>query len=157
MVLIAWKNNRNDPSGDLTQPLLCLIFHAWADSYFLTFVFGVKGALMRPRTQYQRLLTHSQPQEISYSFSFCHLGVPHNRVILCCHMLQLHKTNNLFTGYKDHKETRECERCKSSFVHDQHKWGDRPSLETPLFEVPPGQVVLHRERGFCELWECSRM
>lgn len=104
-----------------------------------------------------RLLTHSQPQEISYSFSFCHLGVPHNRVILCCHMLQLHKTNNLFTGYKDHKETRECERCKSSFVHDQHKWGDRPSLETPLFEVPPGQVVLHRERGFCELWGCSRM
>lgn len=102
---------------------------------------------MRPRTQYQGVLTHSQQEEISYSFSFCHLGVPHNWVILCCHMLQLHKTNNLFTRCKDHKETRECELSKSSFVHDQHKWGDRPSLGTPLLEVPAGLTHLSARTG----------
>lgn len=112
-----------------------------------TLVFGVKCTHMRPRTRYQRVLTHSQQQEISYSFSFCHLGVPHNRVILCCHMLQLHKTNNLFTSCKDHKETRAHEQCKSSFVHDQHKWEDRPALETPLFEVPTGLTHLSARTG----------
>jgi len=78
-------------------------------------------------------------------------------------MLQLHKTNNLFTSYKDHKEARACKQCNISFMYNQWKWGNRPSLETPLFKVPAGLAQLSARTGnvtagkedFCELWKCS--
>lgn len=105
-----------------------------------------------------------EDQQISYSFSLCHLGVPDNRVILCCHMLQLHKTNNLCTNYKDHKEAGEHKNCNISFTCNQHKGGNRPSVETPFHTIPAGFVYLSARAGnvtagegdFYELWKCSR-
>lgn len=124
------------------------------------------NAYVRPRTGNESSHIHSinKVQWISYSFSFCHLGIPHNRVILCCHMLQLHKTNNLCTNYKDHKEAGEQKNCNISFMHNQHKGGNKSSVETPLFEVPegfmflPAQVALQMGKGdSSELWKCCRM
>lgn len=70
-------------------------------------------------------------------------------------MLRLHKTNNLFTNYKDHKEAGEQKNCNISFMHNQHKGGNKSSVETPLFEVPAGFMFLMAqvslaagERGF---------
>lgn len=88
-----------------------------------------------------------EDQQISYSFSLCHLGVPDNRVILCCHMLQLHKTNNLCTNYKDHKEAGEHKNCNISFTCSQHKGGNRPSVETPFHIIPEGFVYLSARAG----------
>lgn len=85
-------------------------------------------------------------------------------VILCCHMLQLHKTNNLCTNYKDHKEAGEHKNCNISFTCNQHKGGNRPSVETPFHTIPAGFVYLSVRAGnvtagegdFYELWKCSR-
>lgn len=122
---------------------------------------------MRPKTQYWSAhisIAIKKFKFVSYSFSFCHLGVPHNRVILHRHMLQLHKTSNLFTSYKDHKEARARKQCNISFMYNQHKGANQPSLETPLFAVPAGLAHVSARAGnvtagkgdFCELWKCSK-
>lgn len=142
MVLIAWKNNRNDPSGDLTQGVFA--------SYFMP---GLTAPSPLLSLEWNAFIWDLGPNIRGYS----HI---HSNKKLAIHFLSV-TWEFLITEWffaaicyssikqiinsqviKITKKQENVSNFKSSFVHDQRKQGDRASLETPLFEIPTGLTPL---------------